>query len=775
MDPAGRDPAIGPTVAIALALTLAATAIAVSAMVLAVEPEPIRGLDAAQRQNAESALYLISLAVLVPIALLVGPRLSARVASGPNGGALSSLAALLTASLAALVLGARAIDALVGGGTAVLLAGSLLWTAAAAAALARAGRAPEWQPSAALAARTRELWIAAGVLVAAVPLVVSHPRSLSIAVLIVGALVVGLCARAVKRETEPRTRRRAWLAVDLAVVALLVLLVPDLVVLTPEDPAVSSFDRFLPSIMQFHHNFLVGPANQVLAGDVLLRDAASQYGVGSIYFLVGWFELATISYGSFALLDGLLTAGLLATGYAVLRMAGCSRVLAGSALGVAVVALVFNRLYPVGMLPQEGPFRFGLPMGVIVATVVAARWPRHARAARAGALVVVGVSAIWALEAFAATAAVFTALACFEAYLSPRGARVRLLVRRLSLAAAAAVVAHVLFAAAMLVWVGDLPDWGQYLAFLREFLVGDLGDLTYDFSRWSPGLAVGAAYLSSATALLVVLRLRPALVAARRVAFTAVTGLTASGLTQFAYFVDRSDDHVAAYVAGPALLAAALWLSLVLRAPAQVTRDARIAAVAVTGAAAVLLVATGWSSIQTPLSRSALAHLVPGGDSARAAVARLRAFPAIDARAPEGERLLNAFMPGERRSIVITEPDLSVEILVRRQRGNTLPISNPRADDFTFDERLPGILEAVRRLEPGRRMLVDAGALSALATARRNPRSPLLFRGGAALAAVQLQALYAIQQRFRLRLVERGAAGLVVLELASRRRAQRAF
>ncbi len=111
----------------------------------------------------------------------------------------------------------------------------------------------------------------------------------------------------------------------------------------------------------------------------------------------------------------------------------------------------------------------------------------------------------------------------------------RLFLRRAAEAVGAAVVAHVLFAMAVLVGTGHLPAWGQYLAFLDEFLTGPLGDLTYDFDRWSAGLALGAAYLASALALLVVLKIRLPLAAERRTAFTAITGITAYGLVQFAY------------------------------------------------------------------------------------------------------------------------------------------------------------------------------------------------------------------------------------------------
>jgi len=64
---------------------------------------------------------------------------------------------------------------------------------------------------------------------------------------------------------------------------------------------------------------------------------------------------------------------------------------------------------------------------------------------------------------------------------------------------------------------------------------------------------------------------------------------------------------------------------------------------------------------------------------------------------------------------------------------------------------------------------VDASALAALATVRRDPGSSLLTRGGATTSALALQALNAIDRRFSLRLVERGGGGLAVLELGRRK------
>jgi len=264
-------------------------------------------------------------------------------------------------------------------------------------------------------------------------------------------------------------------------------------------------------------------------------------------------------------------------------------------VALGVVALVYNLVYSVGGLPQQGPLRFGLPLALILFVVASARWPRHARSAQAAALVVLAVSSIWALEAFAYTVATFAAMACFQAYLLPPGTRLRWLGRQAVLAGAACACAHLLFAAATLAGTGHLPDWGQYLAYLHAYLFGDLADFTYDFSRWSPGVVVGGAYFASAAALVLLVRREPDLVRRERVVLLALTGTTAFGIVLFSYFVDRSLVSVLPYVSLPALLAGTLWLSLLVRSRESVPTGGRVGGLAFALSVAVLLLAVAWS------------------------------------------------------------------------------------------------------------------------------------------------------------------------------------
>jgi hypothetical protein len=756
----------GPVLALTVVLLLGACGLVMCVVLLVVQPVPIPRLGIGQRQGAETALYLVSFGLLLPVALFFGPRLADAVASGPNAASLSALTPLLAAGLLAAVLLARLTGHFSwGGGAAALLVSLSVWSLAAGAAIARAARGGPWPGLLDQAPRAEGFWMGTAALAVLVPWTVVHAESVSLPALLLGALVVaGIMF--LWRWAPTFSPGRWGPLLDGAAAVVLVLLAIDLVIITPEDPAASSLDRLQHAVGHFHADFLLRPANQVLGGDAMLVDVASQYGVGSIYFLAGWFQLVPIGYGTLGLLDGGLTGLYLVAGYAVLRIAGCSRLLSCAALAVAAVALVLNRVYPVGVIVQEGPLRFGFGMAVVLAAVVAARRPRLARAMRLAVLALVGIASIWSLECLALTAGTWLVLAGFEAYRLPPGEGPRWLLRQVLLAALACGCAHILLAGATLAASGQLPDWGQYLAYLDAFLLGDLGDITYDFSHWSPGIAVGAVQLASVAALVLLIGRRRGIPAGERVAVTALVGTTAYGTLLFMYLVDRSSDHIVAYVSLPALMTGTLWLHLVLGARARLPRLAPAAALALALSVALALVSVAWSSVPDRFGQTALAHAAPGVKSARDALERLWDFPPIDPRAPEAERLLARHMPWERRPVIVADPELTVETLLRTGRFSRIPSGDP----WVIEQRLPGVRDAVARLGPGELMLTQADALALAARRGRLSASELAraYGVGSPLAPLELAALQEIVRRFRLRPVARGDHGLLVMRLAAR-------
>jgi len=761
--------ALGPTLALSVALSIGAFMLAAPLAMALIEPTVLAPPFGEQNQDAETLLFVLAFAVFLPASLIVGPRLADRIAAGPNAGALPGLAGALCAGLLAALLFAKASERLPWeGGLAVLAFAGAVWMLVAATMLGVAVSDRRSPALAALGERVGLAWPAAAVLAIPLALTFADLGSITILPLGLGLIAAGVAIFVVRRGV-PDLPRGAGIAVDVLVPILIVLTVPNLVLFSFENPAIATDS----SILQFHQNFFLGPANHVIGGDAMLVDTFSQYGVGSIAFLAGVFEVVPIGNGTLGLIEGALASVVFVLGYGVMRLAGVSRGLAASAMALSVFVLVLSLEYRLGGLLQHGAIRFGLPIGVLFAAVLAVRRPGFATAARIGGLGVVGVSSIWALEAFGYTLLTVAALIAFGAATEPVGERRAWLLRRAGEVVLACLVAHLVFALATLAGTGELPEWAAYLDTLREFLTGGIGDLTYDFTEWSPAFGVGAFYLASAAALVLVVRRTPELVSRERLTLLALAGTTAYGVALFSYFVNRSADHILPYICLPAVMTATLWISL-LRREAPLAAPTRIAS-ALAAAVAVLLVAVAWSGAGSRFEESPIALAAPGGDSLNGALERLWDRPPLKPGAEEGERLLIEDMPGENESLVLTDADLGVEVLVRSGRINRVPLSDPWEDSLVPDQHIEEIEETVAGLESGDRVLLDAGALEIFERYLDEPGRDALTEpfttaevvpaGIALLTEVTLQR---IGERFDLEEVERGSDGLVVAELVER-------
>lgn len=721
-----------------------------------------------QHQDAETLGFLLVFAVLLPISLVAGPRLAIRVARRAGAESLSSIAALLTLALVALLVGVKVSERLPwGGGLGTLLVAAVAWTVLAAAVLGAAAPA-RLDPPRSLSGRAPAIWRASAVLGLVLVVCFAFTASIDLVPLLIAAALAALLLAGAGGNLPELGGRRAA-AADALVCLLLVLVTVNLAIFGFAEPP-SADD----TILQFHQNFFLGPANGVLGGEPILVDTLSQYGVGSILFLAGIFEVVPIGNPMVGVVEGLLAAATMIAGYAVLRLCSVSRGLAALAMAFAAVVLVLAAQFPIGGLLQHGAIRFGLPIGVVLGAVLEARHPARAPAGRALALITIAIASIWALEAFAYTLLTTAAVLAFAAWDVAPGERARWLGPRLAAVAAACVLAHLAFAAVTLLAAGELPDWGPYLDTLRAFLTGGVGDLTFDFSPWSPAFAIGGLYLVSAAAIVLTTRLRPDDARRERVALLALSGLTAYGIALLSYYVNRSGDHIVAFIALPALLLWVLWLAVILRSDAAGPAIARAARLG-TAALAVLLVSIAWSATSARLPETALAHLVPGGEPLGPALDRLVDPPGIAAGAEEAEHLLEGEMAGERSSIVLTSADLSVEALMRTGRVNRLPLANPWEDSLVPDAHLPALREAIADLEPGDRVLLDGAAIEVFEGFRREPdRDPLAEPFSRAtlvptgIAILQEWVLDEVGERFRLDPVVTGSDGLVVAELAPR-------
>jgi hypothetical protein len=768
-----RPAGFGSILAIALALASAAFLALMAFALLVVHPVTgglgsFTGFVNQQNQSAKTMLYLAAFVVILPLSLLLATRVADSIARGSNGDALPVLASVLLASLAALLIGIRASRELPwGDGLKAILAGVAFWSAVALAALRSTARGGAGKALARLHRAGSGIYAGAGLLVFGVLICVTSAGSLNAAPLALGALL-GLGLLVIwPRARVPVLGLWQGRIVDGALVLLLALAIPNVVVFHATGRLPNVFVP--PGVIQNQQDYLLGSANQLLGGGALLVNVPlSQYGVGLIYFLAGWFHLVPIGYGTLGFLDSVLTALFYVGAYGVLRIAGTGRLLAASALVVAVVGLIYSLTYAVGALPETGPLRFGLPMALVAAKVAQERWPRQ-RAISAIALIVLAVSAIWALEAFAYTVVTFLAIVAVQAWLRGVGQRRRWLVRQAALGVAACLLAHLLLALATLVITGRLPDWGQYLAYIRSFLLGgEAGAISYGFARWSPGLAVGAGTLASALAILLLVRRAPGIARREPVTLVALAGATAYAIALLSYADNRSSTYLLPYVTLPLLMATVLWLALLLRRRRECTDAVRRGGLAFTVAVGVLMIAAAWPSVRHNFSETALAHAYPGG-GLRAAVHRLWHPPPIDPRAPEGVRLLGRYVPGKRALILLpTVPDLGVEILMRSGRVNSMFIADPVDDSLVPSLWMQKLSADVARLRAGERLLIDRSALRIVADLRAHPSIDPAAHPIGGGDQEEDWLLREIDRRFQIWPIYRDPDGLIVAELVSR-------
>ena len=247
---------------------------------------------------------------------------------------------------------------------------------------------------------------------------------------------------------------------------LVVLAVPDVVVVQATRSG-SQEIYFDPGIVQFQQDYILGPANQLLGGGALLvNDPVSQYGVGLIYFVAGWFHIAPIGYGTFALPRLAADGAVLHRRLRGAAARGRGRLLAAGALALGVVTFVYNFLYFVGQLPEEGPLRFGLPMVVLLGVGRGDPVAAGGRLWR-GSLAVAG----WRSPRCGRSRRSPTRRSRTSRSSPPRRGCARPArgaagsCRRLAYGLGAIVAGHLVFAMATLVGSGHLPDWGQYLAY----------------------------------------------------------------------------------------------------------------------------------------------------------------------------------------------------------------------------------------------------------------------------------------------------------------------
>jgi hypothetical protein len=501
-------------------------------------------------------------------------------------------------------------------------------------------------------------------------------------------------------------------------------------------------------------NSHVGPVNELLHGRTMLVDDFSQYGVGDMYFVAAFFTLVPIGYGTFSLLVSALAALQLAVLYVIVRVAGRSFLLAVLASAVAIVFVIFGQLESFVVYPMTGALRFGPPYVVILLEVLAPGRPARSRALRSASILVVALASLWSLETFVYTAGTYLAIAGVEAAVAPSPWR-EALRRRLLPVAGWVLAFQFVFTFATKGASGSWPDWAGYVDYVRLFSTGRFG--TLPVNSWSPGFLLAALCLASAVLLSALVIRRQPIVRSRPELFVALAGSTAFAILAFTYFLGRSHPNNLHHVAPPAIVLCALWLSVLAEPGFRELPVLRVGFAAVALWSALLLIAGSWKEVQAKWTHSALGTFV--GVSPSALVNRVNALasnPAIDPRAQEGANLLAGFDPASSRSLVLLEPNLTTEVLVRAERGNALPIPT-LAQEELLPRLVRRVVGAVPGLPPGTIMLTQTGYLG-------EQPSP------GVVPVLTEQAVWQVRARFVLRTLKT-VDGLAVVRLV-RTRAQ---
>jgi hypothetical protein len=571
------------------------------------------------------------------------------------------------------------------------------------------------------------------------------------AVVVTAVLVlagVALAAVLILDRRTPRAWRRRLFDVGLCVVLAMVV-----------------FQVKLPlPVVNFvhHHDFYLGPVNDMAHGRTMLVDIWAQYGVGVYYALLAALSVLPFNHGGLVLLLSTLMAAQYLLVYATLRTAVRSQALVIVAVGAAVMANIFGEVHSYAVYPSVGPLRFGLPYLVVAAAVAAARWPQRARAMRVGQLVVIAIAAVWSFETFVYTAVTWFAFAALLAFGRAR-AGLRVFVRELAAAAAVLVGAVLALTIGTRVVAGAWPDWSGYFAYVFIFSVGEAGHLPLDF--WSPALLLAAVIFLSAVGVVSVAR--DERVRASGPVLAGLAGFTGLASSTFTYFLGELIPAQGPVLLLPVCALGCLWASIFLAPREQDHRAWRVVPIAVALIGAATLTVFSFPFAVPKWHQTAFAQAVPfadghlpgnGGLSLRASLEDLWAGRTHDESIVDnGAMLLQHYDPGDGPALVVVPQvpdriwvgDVTTEILLKVRRVNVLPISNPEQDDLIISRVWPRIVAVIDAVPDGTILLTS--------TLRPLTGPPILQR-----------ALGELQQRFDFQVLASSPDGLQVIRLHSR-------
>lgn len=721
-----------------------------------------------QTQRSQLLTFVVAFGILLPI----GSLACARVVEGSGDGRRLVADSTLAATVIVALLGILRLAGIAGvSNTTIGVLGLLggLVAAGGAVALTLRGAPDRLLRLADLPADRLAVLAAAAFLLIAL---IFAPREVS-AGAFAGSVVIacGVLFLAGRLSGLRPASGKVAIALDLAVIALIAMTATDITGYWGQDFAQTGVpglsDLQLSASTQVHQHFYLGSVNDILHGRALLVDANSVYGIGNAYTIALWFKLVPFGYGTFGLLGSLASALVFILGWWIIRTAGVGRLASAVTMVAAVMLAGIAPITSPTLYINVGGMRFG-PAIVILAAALARQ--RDGRSAVRSLLVlaVFGYFCTWSIEAITYCVTVLLALMAVEALRKDTLREAALDIGRSVLALIGAfLVAHAIFALATLIFSGELPDWSEYLALFRAWgeIVGDVfSGIT---EPWSRAWFVGAIYTASAIGVIAIVRGRGRQAVSERTTL-AIAGLSGTGVAYLSYFAAHSRDVFLPYIALPAVLLVAIWTTLAMRTEWRSRLTSPVALASATLLAA-LTVAGTWGVVSDRFSRTPLAHLIPGGPSLREDLALMWNLPVIDPRTPIAVDLIDRYFPGDE-ALVLTEPDLGQEALIRSGRANLLPISYPWQDEVYLDYSLPPVEETIDNLEPGTPILLQDPIApgETIAPTLAGQQAFGNIPAGSRLGPLAQAALDRIEERFRIVRVTPSDNGIYVGRLEPR-------
>ena len=452
-------------------------------------------------------------------------------------------------------------------------------------------------------------------------------------------------------------------------------------------------------VLAYNVNFYLGPVNSVLHGAGVLVDVNPHYGPVLTYFLAGVFRLVPAGYGTLFLVSAVFDVVLFMTMYGVLRLAGVSRLLAGTGVVLVVLTAAFSHEAVRAVMDPSRSMRVSIPMLAVLGLQLVDRYPGRRVTLSWLLAALVGLSSVWAVEVFVYTlAAVLAGIACLAWLDAPDGRRLKVdwgIVWRL---ASGIAVAQVVFAACTRLFYGSWPNWPRYIEWDRAYSVGSSSQ-RYHWAPFGPGVLLGLFYFTATVATIAVLVWNRPFAEGRRRMFLAICATEGLAIAFFSYFAGVSELPSLNKMMPVAIVLVVLLVSALEDGRSAVSVPLRIGLVvlSVWCAATYLIAKPQWVHVA---ARSALLA------NPRVTVRDVRAeagLPVAYPLAPGAAALLDRTVSSDTALVLM--PDFqTTEVLLRARKRQLLPFSDPFAD-----RQLPGQTSHLRGLAadlpPGTRFL----------------------------------------------------------------------